>query len=234
MPDTSSFPRFLVVCADNADDAGQVPDVLEQAECQSDIVCRWGQGGTVAFDPERHRGLILMGDGQDRASASCYAREQEWARIAIERGLPVLGVCHGAQLLAHLYGGHLSAPNRSRNIDEGLGELSLTDAGRQDPLLQQVPAGGMIYQYHCETFTVPPGAVNLANSSSRRHPHSDAFRIGDRVYGLQFHPELRAETLASWLGLPGSDESGERVTLTGRSMLAAWVRLALAAPDPSR
>lgn len=228
MPDPAEFRRFLLVCAEAPEDAGQVPGVLAAAGCSCDIVYRRGRTATVTFDPSRHRGLFILGDSADRASARCYDREREWARVAIARGLPVLGICHGAQLLADLHGGRLTAPNRSRNIDEGLGMLSLTDAGRDDPVLQQVTPGGQVYQYHCETFTVPPTAVNLADSGNRAHPHSDAYRIGTNVYGVQFHPELTPETLAEWLGLSKADAAVTQAARTGHDVITAWVHLAVA------
>jgi GMP synthase (glutamine-hydrolysing) len=169
-----------------------------------------------------------LGDDQARASAPRYDREREWVRAAAKLQIPILGICHGAQLLAHLYGGRLTAPNGSDIIDEGLGELALTNAGRHDPVMQHIPPGGKVYQYHCESFILPLGSIDLASSANSAQPHSDAFRIGSNIYGLQFHPELTAEKLREWLKLPRTDETVEWVARTGREVLDAWVRLALA------
>lgn len=112
------------------------------------------------------------------------------AYTAMDR--PVLGICLGSQLLARAYGSenHLGvAP------EFGWVEVSLTEAGQADPVLSQVPRTFPIFQWHSDTFTLPPGAVHLAESPVARH---QAFRIGRATYGTQFHFEASRSVVRDW------------------------------------
>lgn len=105
---------------------------------------------------------------------------------------PVLGICLGSQLLARAYGGenHLgTAP------EFGWVDVTLTEDGRADPVLSQVPQTFPIFQWHSDTFTLPPEAVHLARSSVAQH---QAFRIGRATYGTQFHFEASRSVVRDW------------------------------------
>ncbi|GAA1401295.1 type 1 glutamine amidotransferase [Kitasatospora putterlickiae] len=115
--------------------------------------------------------------------------ELELLRRAHLLGVPVLGVCFGAQALAAALGGSVErAPHA---------ELGWMDIDTDAPEL--VPSGPW-FQSHYDRFTLPPGAVELARSAAG----PQAYRIG-RSLGVQFHPELTEEILRSWLdhGLAG-------------------------------
>ncbi len=106
---------------------------------------------------------------------------------------PVLGICLGAQLLARAYG----AENHLGTAPEfGWTDVTLTKAGRADPVLSAVTDTFPIFQWHSDTFTLPQGAVHLATSASARH---QAFRIGRATYGTQFHFEANRPMVADWL-----------------------------------
>jgi GMP synthase-like glutamine amidotransferase len=115
--------------------------------------------------------------------------------------------------------------------------LILTKEGEKDPVVSHVK-GAQVAQWHSHTFGVPEGAVDLARSTNGKRPHSDAFRIGRNVYGLQFHPEPDAEALVrdKWAA-DAPAEVTEAVEQTGRAILRAWVEIALCAtmaPLPPR
>ena len=74
-------------------------------------------------------------------------------------------------------------------------DVSLTDAGRADPVLSQVPETFPIFQWHSDTFTLPEGAVHLAQSPMARH---QAFRLGRATYGTQFHFEASRSVVRDW------------------------------------
>ena len=109
--------------------------------------------------------------------------EQRAVRRAIERDVPVLGLCFGGQSLAVALGGEVS------RLPEP--EIGWLEVETDDPAI--VPAGPWL-QYHEERFSVPPGGVELA----RRPTGPQAFRHG-RHLGLQFHPEATAEIVAMWI-----------------------------------
>lgn len=106
---------------------------------------------------------------------------------------PVLGICLGSQILARAYG----AENQLGVAPEfGWTTVSLTEAGRADPVLSTLPGQFPIFQWHSDTFTLPPGAVHLAQSPTARH---QAFRISRATYGTQFHFEANRPVVADWV-----------------------------------
>jgi GMP synthase (glutamine-hydrolysing) len=161
--------------------------------------------------------LVVLGgpmnvDEQDRHPH--LAVEAELLREAVARDLPVLGICLGAQLLAHALGAHVG---RNPVKEHGWYPLALTDAGRADPVLAQW-AGHQVCQWHGDTFELPPGAELLATGDTCRH---QAFRVG-RAYGVQFHPEVDARILDRWLEVYRDDlpaGASQRIRLAARSQL---------------
>ena len=108
---------------------------------------------------------------------------------AIKGRLPLLGVCYGAQYLAHFYGGEVqSAPSRE------YGRAMLTVVEPSDPLMQGVPSPTQVWMSHGDTITSVPDTYRvIASTEDVRYA---AFRIeGERSWGIQFHPEVRDTSL---------------------------------------
>jgi GMP synthase-like glutamine amidotransferase len=149
--------------------------------------CETGTSGPPA-------GLILMG-GPMSANDDLPWVPHELAAIreAANRGIPVLGVCLGAQLIARALGARVY-PNAEKEI--GWSPVHFTAAAAADPLFHGFSDPETVFQWHAETFDLPPGAEHLAYSSACRH---QAFRVGANVYGLQFHLEVTPGIIADWL-----------------------------------
>jgi GMP synthase (glutamine-hydrolysing) len=113
-------------------------------------------------------------------------------------GMPVLGICLGSQLLAKAAGARVY-PNAVKEI--GWYSLELTADAADDPLFARCPPNPTVFQWHGDTFELPPGATHLAQSAACRH---QAFRIGQAAWGLQFHLEVTAEMIETWLTEPGN------------------------------
>ena len=129
------------------------------------------------------------------------AQEVALLKSVIDKGQPVLGICLGAQLLAHAAGARVY---RNMGIDRqgkpvpvrevGFGEITRVDTPA-DPIFQGLPNTIPVVHWHGDTFDLPLGAVHLAMTDRCRH---QAFRLGPTAVGLQFHPEVDAEMIRSW------------------------------------
>jgi GMP synthase (glutamine-hydrolysing) len=178
----------------------------------------------ATFDTSLYSGLIVLGGGDDHAdNRNHYLREKSFIRAARQSGRPILGICLGAQLMALEWGGSLTR-GKSADRHQGWFGLSLTPAGRADPVLGPLRDGTPLFQRHSDSFNFPEGAavIRLATSSAP-HSHCEAFCVG-KSYGLQFHPELTPEKAAEWHTTPPSERSYH----AARQLIDAWLRQALA------
>jgi GMP synthase-like glutamine amidotransferase len=107
-------------------------------------------------------------------------------------GLPVLGVCLGAQLLAIALGGRVE---RGGARELGWYDVERTPASTGDPLFDALPQRFAPFQWHDDAIELPPEALLLARSAIAP---VQAFRVGERAYGVQFHLELSATEIAEW------------------------------------
>jgi GMP synthase (glutamine-hydrolysing) len=142
---------------------------------------------------------------RDEYSAMC-----RW----VDDGVPLFAVCLGAQTLARA----LDAP--VARLDEplaGFYPTELTEDGIADPVLGALPRRFECFNGNAYSFALPRGAALLATG-----PCDQAFRVGERAWGVQFHPEVKRPTVVSWFsdrGTPGQlDELGREV----RTKLPAW------------
>lgn len=149
-------------------------------------------------------GVVAMGGPMgagDEAEHPWLAAEKELVGEAVEAGRPFLGVCLGVQLLAAALGARVyQAPEP----EVGLLEVELTAAGRDDPLFAGIDDPLLSLQWHGDTFDLPDGGVHLARSEQVAN---QAFRAGERAYGVQFHLEVTAEMARQWAAVPAYRDS---------------------------
>jgi GMP synthase (glutamine-hydrolysing) len=111
-----------------------------------------------------------------------------------EAGVPVLGICLGAQLLAVATGGKVEPG--AAGIEAGVVSARWRPESAHDPLVRGLPDPFPGPSMHRDAVTVlPPGAVWLAETDMYAH---QAFRVGERAWGVQFHPEVSRETFQGW------------------------------------
>jgi len=180
---------------------------------------------------EGYDALIVLGGPMNVGDqAHCPHLRTELALIdeGLRRGTPMLGICLGAQLLAHALGAPVG---RNDHKELGWHEVRLTDAGVRDPVLGRLRAAEPIFHWHGDTFAIPSGAEHLAESDLCPR---QAFRFGDQVYGLQFHLEVDPHLVERWLrvhqqelALVRGAESAERI----RAETRAWIGGSMAASD---
>lgn len=216
---------------------GQVGVALHEAAALIDLYKPWsGQPLPQSVDADA---LVVFGGEQTALDDHTHPYLPDLARLmagytAMDR--PVLGICLGSQLLARAFGGenHLgTAP------EFGWVDVTLTDAGRADPVLSRVAQTFPIFQWHSDTFTLPEGAIHLAQSHTAQN---QAFRIGRATYGTQFHFEASRSVVRDWSDtfpetiermLPGWAASHSTLAATrgveadnhGLTLARAWVSL---------
>ena len=140
-------------------------------------------------DPATVDLLVVMGGPMsvnDEAEFAWLAAEKRFIAEVVARGRPVLGICLGAQLIASAYGARVF-----RNTEKEIGWFDVhACTGTEDAF--DFPPTTTVLHWHGETFELPPGARLLATSTACRH---QAFQLGERTIGLQFHLEMTAESL---------------------------------------
>lgn len=144
-------------------------------------------------------GVIVLGgpmSAWDEAGHPHLSAEIAAIQAAVAAQLPVLGICLGAQLTARALGAAV-APAPEKEI--GWYDVELTEAGAADPVLAAFAPIERVFQWHGDAFEVPEGAELLATSAGCPH---QAFRYGDRTYGLQFHLEVDGPLIERWLAVP--------------------------------
>jgi GMP synthase-like glutamine amidotransferase len=186
--------RALVLTHFEIDGRDELADWLTEAGLELDVL-RLHDGDPVPESLGDARALVVMGGPQAAYDDSVpwHAAELALLRGAVEAGAPVLGVCLGAQLLARATGGRVA---RAERAEAGAALVARRDAAAADPVFRGVPFTPDVVQYHGdEVVELPPGAVLLA---AGRSTQVQAFRVGRRAYGLQFHIEAGVETVARW------------------------------------
>lgn len=214
-----SNPRLLVVENDAEDGACRLGEWLTEAGAKLHVV-RAHDGESLPADLTGFDGLVVLGGAQraydvDGLPASpWFPALRGLLRAAVASRVAVLGVCLGGQLLADAFGGRVEPARSGPEIGAFL--VAKRDVAQSDPLFAMVPFTPDVYQWHVdEIVSLPPGAVLLA--SSPRVPHQ-AFRLGDRAWGIQFHIECDQAMLASWAA--GDGGSLERAGLDAEDVLA--------------
>lgn len=153
-------------------------------------------------------GLVVMGGSMGVGDLGdprypYLGKELALLERALEARHPILGVCLGAQLLARAAGGTVFPATRTlsdgrteRVREVGWGNVRWNEDADEDPVLQGIGPTTTVLHWHGDTFDLPLGAVHLASSERCQN---QAFRLGPRVFGLQFHVEVRLETVPRWV-----------------------------------
>lgn len=145
---------------------------------------------------DRYNGLIVLGGHMGVYEADKYQHiktELKLIEEALKKDIPILGICLGAQLLAHALGAEV----KKHTIKEiGWCDVDFNQEALNDPLFNHFRPKEKLFQLHGDAFAIPDSATKLA--SSELCP-SQAFRYGKKVYGLQFHLEVDEAMIHRWL-----------------------------------
>jgi GMP synthase-like glutamine amidotransferase len=201
-PAASGGIRVLVVVHEDHAGLGRLEPALRAR--LGDVVDerRPDLGDPLPADLSGFAGLVVLG-GSMAAWEDEVATWLPWTRRlladGVERGVPTLGICLGAQLLALATGGRVE--RGTAGLEVGLVPVDLLPEVAGDALLGPVAAAAGprvgVPQWHQDAITaLPAGAVPLA--TGERYPHQ-AFRLGPCGWGLQYHPEVTAVDFEDWL-----------------------------------
>ena len=190
----------LVIENDPTDDLRRLGEWFAEAELPLTVL-RPHAGDELPAELDGWSALVVLGGDQSAYPDATGAPGAPWfpaleglLRKAVRHRVPTLGVCLGAQLIATAHGGLVERSTSGPEIGPGL--VARRDAADTDPLFKYVPLLPDVIQWHSDEITeLPLNAVLLAASS--RFPYQ-AFRLGDRAWGLQFHIECDAEMIAGW------------------------------------
>ena len=178
-------PKILVVQHTAPETIGIIADALEPKRISVEYI-RTFQDEPVPKAMDGAGGLIVMGGPmgvRDQGRFPYLRDEMRLLEQAIKEDKPVLGVCLGAQLLASVLGSRVAAAKK----EIGWHPVRLSPQAQQDPLWAGTPASFTAFHWHGDVFDLPPGAVGLASSDMTPH---QAFRHGQKAYGLLFHLEM--------------------------------------------
>jgi GMP synthase (glutamine-hydrolysing) len=172
---------------------GLFEDLVEQ---RGDRLERWitVNGGPCPDAPERYDAIMVFGGAmhpdQD-AQHPWLGDETAFLREALDREVPLLGVCLGSQLIARAAGAWIGPAGTS---EIGWTSVALNAAGMDDPVLGVLPDRVDAFQWHHYTFELPAGATLLAESSAAHQ----GYRLGERTWAIQFHAEVTRHMLETW------------------------------------
>ena len=174
--------------------SGQVGIALAEAGAETATIRAYAGEPLPRF--EDFDALVVFGGEQNARDDEKYPYLPDLVALMRRFGdgeKAVLGICLGSQLLARAYGGDNligAAP------EFGWCSIGKTAHAATDPVLSAVPDEFLSFQWHDDTFTLPPQAVHLAENASARH---QAFRLGRAAYGFQFHFEAHRAVVRDWL-----------------------------------
>jgi GMP synthase (glutamine-hydrolysing) len=182
--------KILMVVHQETSNPGLVGQKLDARGYQLDIRCP--ALGDSLPTLNHHVATVVFGgpmSANDDTMLPFIHQELQWIPTALASGKPYLGICLGAQLLARVLGATV-APHPEGMKEIGYYPIAPTRAG-----CDRFPRPMQVYQWHREGFELPTGAISLAKGQTFTH---QAYRYGESVYGLQFHPEMTTALIDEW------------------------------------
>jgi len=190
--------NVLIIKNIAAEGPGTIEDYLRSENLPYSIIDLNRGAAIPAIDSFTH--LVIMGGPMavyEMDRHSFLINEALLIERAVRAGKHILGVCLGAQMVAHVLGAPVY-PGPQKEI--GWYDAALTLHGMNDALMSALKVSdkdaARVFQWHGDTFDLPPGSVRLASSDLYSN---QAFRYTDRVYGLQFHIEVTPAIVSTWL-----------------------------------
>ena len=197
--------KVLIIVHQEHSTPGRVGELLEQRGCTLDRRCP--NRGDLLPDPTLEDPVAASVFGGPRSANDDrelpgIRAELEWLERAVDGRTPLLGICLGAQLIARALGARVG-PHPEGLVEMGYYDVHPTEAGRGF-----LDGTTTFYQWHSESFELPRGAVQLARGETFEQ---QAFRYGESVFGIEFHPEMTAPMIERWTA---AENGGPKLALS--------------------
>ncbi|WP_100639946.1 glutamine amidotransferase [Marinobacter salexigens] len=172
-----------------------------------DVTVFNAQADELPSNPADWDGIVITGSPAMVSDREPWSeRAAEWLSRAVDKSIPMLGVCYGHQLLAHALGGEVGYHPEGR--ESGTRKVELIASAQDDPLFRDMPSVFNAQLTHMQSvLSLPPGAVLLGRNEFEPH---QAFRVGERAWGVQFHPEFSSAVMKAYLTVqaPALEQEG--------------------------
>lgn len=202
-----ALKKVLVIQHVECEGLGTMGAVLRRAGFAPEFI-KVFRGQTLPRNARGYSAVVALGGPMGVYEEDIHpfiGAELRLIESVLRAGLPFLGVCLGSQMLARAAGARVY---KGKGKEIGWYRLRLTAEGMADRLFLGFPEEFTVFQWHGDTFDVPPGAVNLA--SSEMFPHQ-LIRVGRNAYGVQFHLEVTGDMIKDWIEV----NAGELEALKG-------------------
>jgi GMP synthase-like glutamine amidotransferase len=177
---------------------GYLETFLEKNNLSYEVICI-DAGVTIPMGLDDISGLVFMGAAVSvNDPLSWMEQELELIGKAIEHDVPVMGICFGAQLMSRALAGEVV---RAPGMAIGWHQIKVVSPQAVAPWLAHLPASFDAFQWHADTFSIPPGASPLFHGGCSHH---QGFVYGDHL-AMQFHLEMTEEMIRGWIKKYGSD-----------------------------
>jgi GMP synthase (glutamine-hydrolysing) len=187
--------RVLVFAHSPEVTLGAFAAVLQQEAIAYDYVRMW-LGEAPRWDWPDYSHVVLLGGVMGAYEQDRYEflrREYGYLERIFAQRIPVLGICLGAQMLAHFLGAKVAVGQYGQEI--GWTPIHRLETAIHDPVVGHLPKESYFFEWHGDAFELPTGATWLLTGTV--YPQQ-GFRYGERVWGVQFHPEVTRDMIQSW------------------------------------
>jgi GMP synthase (glutamine-hydrolysing) len=191
--------------------------------------------GAPPEPPQSYDAVFIFGGGMhvDQEDQHPWLRdEDDLVKGLLAQDVPVFGVCLGSQLIAKAAGARVGPAPRE---EIGWHEVELTPEAAADPVFAEIPQRFDAFQWHSYAFELPPGGTPLARNAIGLQ----AYRLGDSVWGIQFHAEVTKEIVADWIRSDGARRSFDPAPMArwnqlGRALAERFLDVAARHPRRAR